>query len=95
MPTTNVPPRARIEAARAFEAIADTIMYRWETERDVWVSTTEVNQARAYLERAGVTTSPAETLALASDAAGTLDAARLVLLGLRHLHAQRRTRPRA
>jgi hypothetical protein len=95
MPTTNAPSRTRIEAARAFEAIADTIMYRWETERDVWVSTTEVNQARAYLERAGVTASMLDgRLALGSEPADTLDAARLVLLGLRHLHAQRRTRVR-
>ena len=93
MPTTNTALRTRIEAARSFEAIADTIVYRWTTERDVWVSTSEVNQARAYLERVGVT-APVDASAHAADAAGTLEAARLVLLGLRHLHAQRRARVR-
>src|SRR6266487_701107 len=28
-----------------FEAIADTIMYRWSAERDLWVSPSEVEQA--------------------------------------------------
>ena len=39
-------------AARGFESIADAIMYRWSVERDTWVSTIEVEQAREYLERA-------------------------------------------
>ena len=77
--------------AEGFEAIADTIMYRWSTERDVWVSPTEVAQARAYLERIGVFTSPLPDGRFAVDGAtaAALEAARVVLLGLRHLHATR------
>jgi len=73
---------------RGFEAIADAIMYRWTTERDTWVSTTEVAQARAYLERLGVAAASGEP-----PVGGDIDslaASRLVLLGLRHLHAARR-----
>lgn len=81
----------RAEAARGFEAVADTIMYRWSVERDTWVSTSEVDQARAYLERAGVDVArlPHAT-PTPGEAANTLDASRLVLLGLRYLHAARR-----
>jgi hypothetical protein len=80
---------------RAFETIADSIMYRWSVERDTWVSTTEVQQARAYLERAGIATTvlPDGRFAIVGDAAKTLEAARVVLLGLRHLHSVRRTGP--
>jgi len=41
-------------AARGFESIADAIMYRWSVERDTWVSTIEVEEARDYLERSGM-----------------------------------------
>ena len=94
MRATNVRPAIDSEAARAFEASADTIMYRWAAERDVWVSPAEVEQARAYLERVGVTTAalPDGRFAVQGEAAATLGAARLVLLGLRHLHARRRAR---
>jgi hypothetical protein len=89
-------PRAMAAAlpADGFEAIADAIMYRWSAERDVWVSPSEVEQARAYLERAGVPTSPLPDgrFALGSATAASLEAARVVLLGLRHLHATRRSR---
>ena len=76
--------------------MADTIMYRWSAERDVWVSDAEVAQAREYLARLGVTTSTLSDgrFATGGDIASTLGAARLVLLGLRHLHAQRRSRLR-
>ena len=77
------------EHGREFEAIADSIMYRWSAERDVWVSREEVEQARAYLARVGVSTS-----SLGEITASTLTAAHLVMLGLRHLHAHRRTRLR-
>ena len=81
--------------ARRFETIADTIMYRWWAERDVWVSDGEVEQAREYLARRGVNTSvlPDGSFAI-GETASTLGAARLVLLGLRHVHAQRRSRLR-
>ncbi len=74
-----------------FEAIADTIMYRWSAERDVWVSPSEVEQARAYLDRVGVVTSPLPDgrFTVSGNAAATLEATRIVLLGLRHLHAAR------
>ena len=77
--------------AAGFEAIADTIMYRWSAERDVWVSPSEVEQARLYLERVGVVTSPLPDgrFAIGGSSAAALEAARLVLLGLRHLHATR------
>ena len=79
-------------AARGFESIADAIMYRWSVERDTWVSTIEVEQARDYLERSGmaVTTLPDGRYAVAGETVDTLGAARLVLLGLRHLSAVRR-----
>jgi hypothetical protein len=96
MRTTNAPLRTRTEGQVGFEAVADTIMDRWSAERDVWVSAQEVEHARAYLQRAGVTTSPLPDgrFAVAGDAASALGSARLVLLGLRHLHAARRGRPR-
>ncbi len=96
MRMTNAPVRTRDDAARGFETIADSIMYRWSAERDVWVSDGEVEQARMYLARLGVSTStlPDGRYAIGNGTASTLGAARLVLLGLRHLHAQRRGRPR-
>ena len=92
---TNLQVQDRREATRGFEAIADAIMYRWSAERDVWVSAEEVDQARAYLARLGVVTSPLPdgSFAVEGERVSTLGAARLVLLGLRHLHAQRRGRP--
>jgi hypothetical protein len=59
------------------------------------VSATEVEEARAYLERAGIATSrlPDGSFAIAGGAADTLGAARLVLLGLKHLHAARKAHP--
>jgi hypothetical protein len=92
MRATNVRSAIDSEAARAFEASADTIMYRWSAERDVWVSPAEITQARAYLERVGVTTAalPDGRFAVHGETAATLGAARLVFLGLRHLHARRR-----
>jgi hypothetical protein len=70
-------------------------MYRWSVERDTWVSDSEVAQARAYLEREGIATRalPDGRFTVDAPTAETLGAARLVLLGLRHLHAARRGRP--
>ncbi len=81
------------EHTPAFETIADSIMYRWSVERDTWVSSREVQQARAYLERAGIATQPLPDgrFTVVGETANTLEAARVVLLGLRHLHATRRT----
>jgi len=78
--------------ARGFESIADAIMYRWSVERDTWVSTIEVEQAREYLERAGmaITALPDGGYAVAGENVDTVGDARLVLLGLRHLSAVRR-----
>ena len=97
MRITNGPLRTRSDGPAGFEAIADTIMDRWSVERDTWVSAHEVEQARAYLQRAGVITSPLPDgrFVVDGDAAAALGAARVVLLGLRHLHAARRGRPRA
>jgi len=89
MRTTNSPLDCNSVLGREFEAIADSIMYRWSAERDVWVSRQEVEEARAYLARVGVSTSsPGESTA------STLTAAHLVMVGLRHLHANRRARLR-
>ena len=86
-------PSVRPIAPVAFEAIADAIMYRWSVERDVWVSPSEVEQARLYLARVGVATLalPDGCYAIDGDRAGVCGAARLVFLGRRHLHATRRT----
>lgn len=86
----------RTDAARAFEAIADAIMYRWRAERDTWVSATEVEQARAYLAGLGVASLPLPDgqFAVQGERPDTLGAPSLVLLGLRHLQASRKSRPR-
>ena len=83
----------RSEVSRGFEAVADAIMYRWTVERDTWVSPTEVEHARVYLEKAGITTRPLPDGRFEIDGvkAGICEAAPLVMMGLRHLHAARRT----
>jgi hypothetical protein len=74
----------------AFEQLAAAIMERWAAERDPSVTRSEVAEARAYLERAGVV-----TIAIADDrfrleATGeVLDAARVVLRGLQQVAARR------
>lgn len=85
-------PCAGSRTSRGFEAIADAIMYRWSVERDTWVSSMEVEQAREYLERAGmaVTPLPDGRFMVAGETSDSLGASRLVLLGLRHLSAVRR-----
>jgi hypothetical protein len=97
MQSNSASQETRSDAARSFEAMADTIMYRWSAERDTWVSPTEVEHARAYLERAGVPTAvlPDGRFAVQGNAETTLGAARLVLLGLRYLHASRHGRSRS
>ena len=87
-------PAARPAGPVTFEALADAIMYRWSVERDVWVSPSEVEQARLYLARVGVATLalPDGRYALDGDGAAVCAPARVVLLGLRHLHATRRTK---
>jgi hypothetical protein len=84
---------ARPAVTRGFEAIADAIMYRWTVERDTWVSPTEIEQARVYLQRVGITTSPLPDgrFAVAGDGERVVDAAPLVMMGFRHLHAARRS----
>jgi len=84
--------RHRTQAGPGFETIADAIMYRWSVERDTWVSTNEVEQARVYLEHAGIVTRPLPDgkFEVEGDTVTALGAARLVLLGLRHLHAARK-----
>ncbi|TMA39318.1 MAG: hypothetical protein E6J79_03740 [Deltaproteobacteria bacterium] len=74
-----------------FEAMADVILYRWSTERDTWVSASEVEEARAYLARQGITTSalPDGRFALAGESARAFGAERLVFLGLQQLRGTR------
>ncbi len=90
MPSNAVTP-VRREISRRFEAIADAILYRWSVERDTWVSPSEVQEARAYLERQGIATTALPdgrfTLGANDD---SIDADRLVLLGLRRLRGPRR-----
>jgi hypothetical protein len=93
MRINNVMHERRPETTRGFETIADSIMYRWSVERDTWVSSAEIAQAREYLSRAGVTTDalPDGRFTVAGENASTLGAARLVLLGLRHLQRVRKS----
>ena len=79
--------------AQRFTAVADAIAYRWAVERDTWVGPAEVEQARAYLALAGLPTRELPEGAgyvLEGETATVLSAARLVLLGIRRLHASRR-----
>jgi hypothetical protein len=80
------------EGARGFELSADAIMYRWSVERDTWVNSLEIEQARAYLREVGIATRilPDGRYAIQGEAASALGAAQIVLLGLRQLHAARR-----
>ena len=82
---------------RGFETIADAIMYRWSVERDTWVSPTELEHARVYLEHAGIVTTllPDGRYVVEGQAADVLGAARVVLLGLKHLHAARKAAGRS
>jgi hypothetical protein len=81
----------RAEMTRKFEAIADAILYRWAVERDTWVSSTEVAEARAYLERQGIVTKPLPDgrFALGDVQTAVLGGERVVLLGLRRLRGRR------
>jgi hypothetical protein len=89
--------KTQVEDGATFEAIADGIMYRWTVERDTWVSATEIEQVRAYLGRAGIPTVelPDGRFSVEKETAQVLGSARLVLLGLKHLHASRRNRVEA
>ena len=77
----------------SFEAIADTIVYRWSVERDTWVSPSEIEEVRSYLAREGIATSalPDGRFALNGETSNVLGAERLVLLGLRRLRGTRGT----
>jgi hypothetical protein len=88
--------QTRTEAARAFESVADAIVYRWKTERDTWVSASEIEHARAYLAGIGVATLslPDGSFAVEGEKQSTVGAAHLVLLGLKHLQASRKSRSR-
>jgi hypothetical protein len=76
--------------AASFEQTAGKIMYRWSVERDIWVSPTEVEEARAYLGRMGIpTTALPDGRFLLEGTEGTVEASRLILLSLRYLCARR------
>ena len=79
------------EHRQGFEAMADVILYRWSTERDTWVSASEVEEARAYLARQGIATSalPDGRFALAGETSRVFGAERLVMLGLQRLRGTR------
>jgi len=80
-----------VEHREGFEAMADVILYRWSTERDTWVSASEVEEARAYLARQGIATSalPDGRFTLAGESTRAFGAERLVLLGLQQLRGTR------
>ncbi len=82
----------RADLAAQFTSIADAIGYRWSVERDTWVSRAEVEQARAYLAEAGLTTRahPDGGFVVDGEPATVLSDARLVLLGIRRVLAARR-----
>jgi hypothetical protein len=86
-------PMREIHGTRGFEAIADAIMYRWTIERDTWVGPSEVERARAYLAHAGIATRPLPDgrFVIEGSTATVCEASRLVLVGLQHLHATRRS----
>jgi hypothetical protein len=80
--------------AQRFATVADAIAYRWVVERDIWVGPAEVEQARAYLAQGGLATRELPEgggYVVEGEAATVLSAARLVLLGIRRLHASRRS----
>ena len=79
--------------AQRFTTVADAIAYRWSVERDTWVGPAEVEQARAYLAQAGLLTRELPEgggYVVEGETATILSAARLVLLGIRRVHASRR-----
>ncbi|TMA49046.1 MAG: hypothetical protein E6J83_02380 [Deltaproteobacteria bacterium] len=84
-------PVSSTEHRQGFEAMADTILYRWSAERDTWVSASEVEEARAYLARQGIAISalPDGRFTLAGEATRVFGGERLVLLGLRRLRGTR------
>ncbi len=84
-----------LSATRApFDHIAPVILERWAAEREFWVTTTEVEQARRYLQDRGIPTTPLEDGRFLVQDTSPVDAAQVVLLGVRHLVANR-VRPRA
>jgi hypothetical protein len=94
MQTRSASRRSPADHQAAFEAIADSIMYRWAVERDTWVSAAEVEQVRAYLARQGIATTvlPDGSYSVDSGGSRTLGRPHLVHLALKHLHASRRER---
>jgi hypothetical protein len=77
-----------------FEVIADTIIQRWAVERDTWVGPSEIERARSYLAHAGIATRPLDDgrFVVEGDTATVCEASGLVLVGLQHLLASRRSR---
>ena len=65
-------------------------MYRWTADRDTRVSAAEVEQARAYLDRAGIATTPLEDGRFRLEQSGqAVEAAQLIFVGLRRVLARR------
>ena len=82
------------KTSRSFEEAARSIMYRWAVERDTWVSTTEVAEARAFLQAIGIVTTelPDGRFALGEEESA-VEASRLILVSLRHLYERRSRSP--
>jgi len=78
------------KSSRPFEEAARAIMYRWTTERDTWVSTEEIAEARAFLQAIGIATTelPDGRFAL-QGTESAVEASRLILVSLRHLYERR------
>ena len=81
----------------AFAMIADGIAYRWTVERDTWVAPSEVERARTYLREAGIDTEalPDGRFLVHDERSAVCEGARIVLLGLKRLHASRRQQGQA
>jgi len=79
-----------MKSSRPFEEAARAIMYRWTTERDTWVSTEEIAEARAFLQAIGIATTelPDGRFAL-QGTESAVEASRLILVSLRHLYERR------
>ena len=75
---------------RRFEAIADAIIYRWSVEHHVSATPTEVAEAREYLQRAGIATTPLPDGRFLLEQSGeVVEAPRLILLGLQRVVGRR------